>query len=253
MASHRSKTPDQTDYRQQLGAHFEECSISVGDRLRAFPRYVPRQEQARYLFRWELFKRVHDIHGSIVELGVHLGAGIFSFAAFAEISEPYNYQRRIIGFDTFEGFPSISDKDQTTDTVPATRKVGGFYVDDDHYDQLQKSVALFDDNRLLNHVPRIELVKGDALATIPSYLEKNPHLLISLLYLDFDLYEPTLKALQLLFDRVVAGGIVALDEVNDPRWPGETEAFLEFFGGKTGRLERLPYEPNASFFVKQSA
>jgi hypothetical protein len=253
MTSDRPKPHDQMDHRQQLGAHFEESSLSVGDRLRAFPRYVQRQEQARYLFRWELFKRVHDVHGSIVELGVHLGAGIFSFAAFAEISEPYNFQRRVIGFDTFEGFPSISDKDQTTATAPATRKAGGFYVNDDHFDQLQQSVELFDDNRLLNHVPRIELVKGDALETIPSYLEKNPHLVISLLYLDFDLYEPTLKALQLLYDRVVVGGVIALDEVNDPRWPGETAAFLEFFGGKTGRLERMPFEPNASFFIKQSA
>ena len=130
-------------------------------------------------------------------------------------------------FDTFEGFPSISDEDRTTATEPPARKVGGFYVSDDHYEQLQQSVTLFDDNRLLNHVPKIELVKGDALATIPSYLETNPQLLISLLYLDFDLYEPTLKALRLLYDRVVTGGIVALDEINDPRWPGETKAFLQ--------------------------
>ena len=93
-------------------------------------------------------------------------------------------------------------------------------------------------------------MKGDVRLTIRPYLENNPHLLISMLYLDLDLYEPTEFALAALWQRVVPGGIVVFDEVNDPRWPGETLAMLKHFGGAPCRLERLTFEPSACFLVK---
>ena len=42
----------------------------------------------------------------------------------------------------------------------------------------------------------MELVKGDASETIHRYIEANPHTVVSLLYLDFDLYSPTKVALE---------------------------------------------------------
>lgn len=231
--------------------HFDQVQLDTFRKLRAFPRFVPRPAQANYLFKWELFKQVIDVQGSIVELGVLLGSGLFAFANFSAITEPYNYQRKVIGFDTFEGFPSLSDADNQTGQQTAQRKVGGFWVSETHYDELQASAKVYDDNRYLSQKEKIELVRGDVCVTIPEYIEKNPHLLISLLYLDLDLYEPTQVALKSLYDRVVPGGIVAFDEVNDPRWPGETTAVREFFGNLPGRLIRMPFEPAACYFVKE--
>ena len=62
---------------------------------------------------------------------------------------------------------------------------GGLAVDS--YNHLQKCVELFDMNRLIGQVPKVELVRGDATKTIPSYLKENPQLIVSLLYLDFDI------------------------------------------------------------------
>ena len=84
----------------------------------------------------------------------------------------------------------------------------------------------------------------------PAYVESHPHLLISLLYLDFDLYAPTKAALDYLLPRVVRGGIVAFDELNSEDFPGETMAALESSVFALGPLQRLPYDPYISFVVK---
>ena len=72
-------------------------------------------------------------------------------------------------------------------------------------------------------------------------------MLISLLYLDFDIYKPTVTALQTLLPRIPKGGIIAFDEAHNPDWPGETMAMLENLDIKRHRLECFEYEPNISF------
>ena len=68
--------------------------------------------------------------------------------------------------------------------------------------ELEDSIQLYDLNRSLGHIPKIELVEGDACKTIPDYVLENEHSLISLLYLDFDLYEPTKIALETFIPRM---------------------------------------------------
>ena len=53
-----------------------------------------------------------------------------------------------------------------------------------------------DFNRPNGHIPKIEFIQGDANVTIPEFVQDNPFLIISLLYLDFDIYEPTKTALK---------------------------------------------------------
>ena len=85
--------------------------------------------------------------------------------------------------------------------------------------------------------------------TAPEYIHRNPHLLVSLLYLDFDLYEPTKFALQLFVDRMCSGSIVVFDELNCQNFPGETLAFLEFSKDKGLTLHRSHLDPWISWTV----
>jgi hypothetical protein len=101
----------------------------------------------------------------------------------------------------------------------------------------------------LNHISKIDLVRGDANLTIPEYVESNPHLLVSLLYLDFDVYEPTVTALKTLVPRMPKGAVLAFDEVNNPHWPGETKALLEQLNIRDSQLRCFEYEPNISYMV----
>jgi len=70
------------------------------------------------------------------------------------------------------------------------------------------------------------MIKGDATKTIPDFLSKNRHLMVSLLFLDFDLYEPTKVAIQQFLPRMPKGAVLAFDELDNPIWPGETQAAL---------------------------
>ena len=102
-------------------------------------------------------------------------------------------------------------------------------------------------NRFLGHVPKVELIKGDATDTIPAFLERMPHLLVSLLFLDFDLYEPTKAAIEHFVPRMPKGAIIAFDELDNPAWPGETRAMLDTLGARRLELQRLDFDPYVSF------
>lgn len=222
---------------------FQDSACPTADKLGNFPKYVRRQEIARFLCRYELFKRQIGIKGSIVECGVHHGGGVMTWAHFSATLEPYNYHRMIIGFDTFRGFPAVTARDGRGQNA----HVGAFGESYDVLEELTRSVAEFDANRFINHKQKVELVRGDANETIPRYVAEHPHLLVSLLYLDFDIHEPTVSALKHLLPRIPKGGIIGFDEVNNPDWPGETLALLESLDLRRCRLECLEFEPNISF------
>lgn len=200
------------------------------------------------MVQYELFKRTQDIKGSIVECGVYQGSGVMAWAKLSETIEPYNFLRKVYGFDTFEGFPSVAEEDKSITNSTIT-KVGYLKPEYDVYAELQECICALDETRLLKHQDKVVLVKGDAMKTIPAFLKANQHVLISLLYLDFDLYEPTLLALKEFLPRMSKGAIIAFDELHDQKWPGETRALLEAFNLNHYKLESFPFEPHISWIT----
>ena len=116
-------------------------------------------------------------------------------------------------------------------------------------EEFRLSVDKVNKERHLSHIPNIELIKGDFLKTGEEYRKNNKHLLVSLLYLDFDLYEPTKKALDLFLPRMSKGAIVCFDQLNCPNFPGETTALLESFDLKNYKLNRSNIDPWISWIV----
>jgi len=218
---------EQVEYLNGLDNYFLNSEDTTIDKLENFSKYVPRTSVARFLTKYEIFKRILDVQGVIVECGVSFGGGLMTWAQLSSIMEPLNHQRRIIGFDTFEGFPSISNKDKARVSTELCEE-GALSVDS--YEDLQKCIELYNATRYLNHIDKVELVRGDVLETVPLYIENNPHLVVSLLYLDMDIYKPTKVALECFLPRMPKGSIIAFDELNQPWWPGETIAVLEQFG-----------------------
>jgi len=219
----------------------------MDERFLYFAKYARRHELARFMVQYELFKKVQTVKGSIVECGVYQGSGVMAWAKLSETLEPYNFLRKIYGFDTFGGFPSVSEADTKGDAAIA--KVGYLNPDFDVLADIRQCIAEFDETRLLKHQEKITLVKGDAMKTIPTFLKENPHVLVSLLYLDFDLYEPTLLALKEFLPRMPRGAVIAFDELHDPKWPGETVALLEALDLNRYRLESFPFEPHISWIT----
>ncbi len=238
-----TRTESEIAYLADLEKTFEKSPFSVMERLTNFALYVPRQNLTTLLVKYEIFSRILGVQGSVIECGVCFGGGLMSFAQLSAILEPTNYQRQIIGFDTFSGFPRLSGKDARALSKDA--HAGGLAVDS--HEEVSRCVALYDRNRFVGHIPKVELVKGDATQTIPKYLERNPHLVVSLLYLDFDVYEPTRVALELLRPRMPKGAVIGFDELNLKNWPGETMAVVETLGLSSLRIERCPFGSTISF------
>lgn len=238
------------DARSALEAWFNASPGSATEKLENFAKYVPRQNLARFLARYELFRRVLDVQGSIVECGVLFGGGLLSFAKLSTILEPYNFQRRIIGFDTFTGFPNIDAADRAgkADRKSAHLTQDGFSAAS-AYDDILKAVEIYDLSRFLNHFPKVEVVRGDFEVTAAQYLKDHPHLVVSLLYLDFDIYRPTKVALELFLPRVPKGGVVVFDELNEEAFPGETIAVMEALQLNALRVRRFDFEPRMSYAV----
>jgi hypothetical protein len=226
---------------------FVAASEPIPDRIDAFAKFASRRAIAKFLARHEIFKRMLGVNGSIVECGVLHGAGLFTFAQLSAIYEPYNHTRRIIGFDTFAGVASVHAADTRSGSSSHLRS-GALAGSTE--EELRRAIALFDANRPLSHIPKVELVAGDLRETAAKYLEANPHLVVSLLYLDVDLYEPTKAALEAFLPRMPQGGIVVFDELNTQTFPGETLAVLEVLGFGNVRIERFPFDPYISFCVR---
>ncbi|GBD04373.1 hypothetical protein HRbin19_01686 [bacterium HR19] len=247
MSHPKNLTKNDIEFSEGMQEYFKNSLGTVMDKLRNFPKYVPRQSLALFLAKHEIFKKILNVHGHIIEAGVFLGGGLMTWAQLSAIYEPYNHTRRIIGFDTFSGFPDISEKDIGSADYPQ-RKKGGLSVKGIEED-LKECIRLYDLNRPLGHIPRIEIIKGDACKTIPEYVDKNKHLVVALLYLDFDLYEPTKVALEHFLPRMPKGSVIGFDELNQPYWPGETLAVLEEIGIRNLKIQRFEFCPQISFAV----
>ncbi len=242
-------TSTERDVVSRLCSAFAESPLPLAYQLQFFPRHVRRQDIARLMVRYELFRKVLEVNGSVVECGVMAGGSLFSWLHFSAILEPYNHTRRIVGFDSFSGFPGVAEEDRAGE-ITEHHRAGALRTHQGIRQELMDLAAIHDANRPLGHIPKVELVEGDACETIPEYVRQNPHLVISLLHLDFDLYAPTRVALETLLPRVVRGGLVVFDELNCPQFPGETAALVETLGLSRVELRRLPMDPYISYFVQ---
>lgn len=238
------RTPQEEQVGKRLEEIFSGCEDSIEVRLENFPKYARRKTVTRFITLYELFQKVIATKGSVVECGVFRGFGLMTWAHLSAVLEPANLTRRIYGFDTFEGFPSVSDKDLNASQNPVT---GG--LRSDSFEELQRLVSVYDQDRFLGHIDKVRLIKGDVTKTIPDFIRKQSHLVVSLLFLDMDLYEPTKVALETFLPRMPRGAVLAFDQLDNPIWPGETLAALETVGLGKLKLQRFPWDPYIGYAV----
>jgi hypothetical protein len=217
--------------------------LPPGELVNNLGLYLSRQSLGRILSMAELYRLIVDIHGVVMEFGVRWGQNMSLFSSLRGLYEPYNYTRRIVGFDTFSGFPHVDPRDG------AAVNPGDYGVVADYEAHLDAVLGVHQQMSPIAHIRKYELVKGDATATVPDYLGRNPHTLVALAYFDFDLYAPTKAAIEAILPRMVKGGILAFDELNCPEFPGETQAVLETVGLQKYKLRRAPLNSYCSYMI----
>ena len=174
--------------------------------------FLGAPEIARILWFNEMFLKVKDIPGIIVEFGSQFGTSFNIFQMLKIIHEPWNPSRKLVSFTTFnKGLTNVNKKD-------------GSMVEEGDYGVPQDWKEIFETILEINTTqspvePNYEIIEGDVSKTLPKYLIKHPETLISLAHFDLDIYSPTKSALQACLNVMPKGGVLVFDELNHPGFP----------------------------------
>jgi len=240
MSSHT-----ESNGREKAYNLFKQSPIADNEILDNLELFIRRQSLSKILFMDELYKKIIYTQGVVMEFGVRWGKNLALLSSLRGIYEPYNWTRKIIGFDTFEGFPSVHEKDGKGSSI----QKGGYSVSDNYQDYLNQILEYHQNESPISHIKKFELIKGDACLTVPRYLKNNPHTIISFAYFDLDIYEPTLECLKAIKNHITKGTILAFDELNNADFPGETAALKEVLGLSSYKICRSPLAPCPSYLI----
>ncbi len=235
--------PDESDRRIKLAHLMRSAPIPDRELMLNAGLFLTPQTLSRVLFMDFLYRQILEVQGVIVEFGCRWGQNLSLFTALRGIYEPFNRLRRVVGFDSFQGFLSVAPED-------GGKVAPGDYATTPDYEQfLRQILDLQEKESPLSHICKYEVVKGDALKSVPAYLEQNPQTIIALAYFDFDLYKPTRDSLKTIEPYLTKGSVIGFDEVNDHTTPGETVALREVFGLRRYAVKRYPFNARTSYLV----
>lgn len=152
------------------------------------------------------------IPGDIAEVGVYKGG------TARLICETADAERTIWLFDTFKGMPPV---DSTKD----------IHKEGDFSDTSESHV-------LYNVLPDMPQVIITVPGIFPDSIEGQEYYLLreyakfAVVHLDVDIYKSTKESLEFFYPRLSPGGVIIIDDYNEPNCPGCLEAVNEFFSGK---------------------
>jgi len=207
--------------------------------------YIHRRELGRILYMHELYQKIVGVEGVIMEFGCRWGQNLVLFENFRGLYEPYKVGRKIIGFDTFEGFPEPQSEDGSSPHI----KKGAYDMPQGYEKILDYILHYHEQESPISHVKKYEVVKGDVSETLISYLDDHPETIIAMAYFDLDLYKPTKDCINAILPHMPKGSILGFDELNYFGFPGETLAVRDTLGIQNLQLRYSPLEPSCSYAV----
>jgi len=236
----RNLTSNEQDYEQLRQKLIQSAAKEyIADAPMCFANRVSVQS---LITRYEMYKLILDVPGDIIECGVYKGNSLTFLAHLSVILEPFSINRRLIGFDTFEGFSSIDPQKDPTD-------VSSKNFSDTSMNVISESLLAIDTVRPVNKIQRFHLVKGDITETLPKFVEANPWMTCAMLILDTDLYAPTKVAIESVLPLMPKGAVIVFDEFNYQKFPGETQAVKETFKLNSLNIRKLTFESCTAYAV----
>ena len=190
--------------------------------------------------QWALMSSIRylnaaGIEGDIVECGVWRGG---SMMLAKDLCSDDPISRRIYLYDTFSGMSEPTDDDVShverpaRETYQATRRDSNTDWADASLEEVQENfrrAQLLDDS--------VVFVKGKVEETLAD--KTNQPQRIALLRLDTDWYESTKIELEVLYPRLVPGGVLIIDDYG--HWAGARKAVDEYFKNDPVLLNRIDY------------
>lgn len=201
-------------------ANILKLDIPRVDLVHQFPIYTGHVNLARYLFFYDLYKRVYKLAGHIADIGTWKGASFMFMAKLVKLFEGYS-DTQVHGFDWFKGMkPSKHD-----DAGQA-----GVYASD--YSRLVKLIQLqnLNDTAVLH---KLDLTKD-----LPKYFKDKPYLRYKFVFIDCGIAKVLNESLKHFWPRLVKGGILILDHYNSEASPMESEILESYIG--ENKIEHWP-------------
>ena len=199
---------------------------------------------------WSLLRAVdylqgNSILGDFVECGVWRGGSVMAMAL--RLQQVGASDRKLWLYDTFEGMTPPTDRDvESVGGVTANALLESTDVGDGNnvwcvadLPDVQRNLA-----KTGYSVGQLNFVQGDVTQTL---LETAPKK-ISLLRLDTDWYESTKSELEVLYPRLVPGGVCILDDYG--HWLGARAAVDEYFAQQELKPLMLPIDFSGRIFIK---
>ncbi len=178
-----------------------------------------------------LLEQTRTIPGDLAECGVFRGATLIPTALYLR---QQRLAKRILGFDSFQGFDGSIEVDLRLGGMEDTEKrEGGFAQTSVGYVAARLAALGLQD--------QARLIPGYFENTLPAAAETT----YSFVHLDCDIYSSYQQCLAYFYPRVALGGVILFDEYNDPPWPGCNKAIDEFLAihpETLHRIERDGYE-----------
>lgn len=193
------------------------------------------------LYESVIYINENNIDGAYVECGVYKGGSIMNMAL---IQLNYTKKVHIYLYDTFEGMTPQTAYDINHRGVSASRILKNpSKMCICSLEQVKKNVSLTGYPQEFLHYR-----KGDVAVTLNQEIPEK----ISLLRLDTDWYESTKIELEVLYPRLVKGGVLILDDYG--YWRGARRATDDYFssiGINNPKLEPIESGISAVLFVKK--
>lgn len=198
---------------------------------------------ARFIAISDVYRMIIDIPGNIFDLGCWWGQNTILFENYRAIYEPFNKQRRIVSFDSFEGYIHWSEQDQRSDIFNQNT-----YSTSQGYETfLRALLETHEGINALGHQRGLhEVMKGDATKTVREYLLANPETIVALAAFDLGLYEPTKSVLETIRPHLVPGSVLLMIHLTRKDLRGDGRAFLEVMAGTRYKLSKHPNYPSFS-------
>jgi hypothetical protein len=234
-------------HRNRLREMFANSPLPSDDLMFNLGLYVRSSLLVKFIVLHELYERFKSVPGVLIEFGTWWGQNLVLLENLRAIHEPFNKQRAIIGFDTFEGYPANGAiAPEATKTHHAYTTTAGYA----HY--LAELLEVHEGNNAFGHIRgNCKLVHGDVVETAPRYFADHPETLVAFAFFDMGPYEPTIAALRAIKPHLLPGSVILFDELTWAGAPGEAIAFKEVFSGTGYCIEKCQWYPSKAIVTLQ--
>lgn len=234
-------------FRERLNEMYRRSPLNENDLMFNLGLYVRSSLLVKFLVLDGLYRRFKSIPGALVEFGTWRGQNLVLLENLRAIHEPFNKQRTIIGFDTFDGYV-----DEAAMEKKSTERHDGYQTGRDYQSYLAELLEVHEGNNAFGHVRgNHKLVCGDVTETAPKYFKDHPETIVAFAFFDMGPYEPTIAALRAIKPHLLPGSVLLFDELTWPGAPGEAIAFKETFADMSYKIEKCDLYPSKSIVIVQ--